>query len=67
MIKCSCCGKGLETKHGDTLTGASFNINIKDNTTFSKEFVKKQLGPYKEKFNYNLCFECWFKSMGIKP
>jgi hypothetical protein len=31
------------------------------------DFLKSQMGKYALGKEYNICFECWLKSMGVKP
>lgn len=48
------------------MTGYHFQMNLKTNSP-SKEFIQKQLGEYKLNHCYDICWECWFKSLGVKP
>jgi len=68
-VKCSACGKVIQTEGGAVLPGYTMLIHIpeEDKKLFSDEFVQKQLGDYKPGKNYSICFECWIKSLNIKP
>ena len=67
MKKCNVCGKEVEYKNekGETIfiSGIQFIVDCKN---LPKEFVQKNLGKYEIGKEYNVCFECWFKSLGIK-
>ena len=72
---CSVCGKEVETKDGKfSLIGlqiivskdAIWNSDKADWDEDKKQFVQKQLGNYEIGKEYNICFECWLKSMGVK-
>jgi len=48
------------------LTGYAFSVNIQTDSP-SPDFIQKQLGEYKVNKRYKICWECWFKSLGMKP
>jgi hypothetical protein len=58
-VKCSVCGK-------ETLEECmAVNIDAKIAYSFFGE-LEKSYGPYKGD-KYHVCYECWLRSMGIKP
>ena len=56
--KCDSCNRNLTGKKG-TYIGVSVQHNSTD-----KDFNK--IYPELKKVKYNICFVCWYKSMGIK-
>ena len=66
MITCDVCGKSLQNpENGSCLIGIGISVNAE--TEASKDYYQKQLGKYKLGKAYNICFECWLKSLGAKP
>lgn len=65
-LKCSACGKEVES-NGKSFIGITIKITYEDNKEFPIEFIQKQMGKYKVNKQYNICWECWLKSMGVKP
>ena len=65
---CAACGKDMiDPKTGTLLVGVSLELNINDHLVSSKGFIKKQFGKYQDNIVYNICWECWLKSLGVKP
>jgi len=66
-LYCSACGKDMtDPETGNSMTGCGFKLRIVD-TTFPVDFVQKQMGEFVIDKEYNVCFECWLKSVGFKP
>lgn len=70
LKKCGVCSKEVECFDkcgaGMLFAGMSIEINLADNTEFSKEFIKKQMGDYETDQAYYVCVECLLKSLGVK-
>lgn len=60
---CSVCNKLMTDDKGETAICLSMNITGKG---FDKEFMQKQIGNYKYGM-YIVCWECYMKSVGIRP
>lgn len=72
MEKCNKCKKelGYINKDGNEVKIIGFNFTMtanKSDTDEEKAGWNKQLGIYKDLKEFNLCLECWFSSMGVKP
>jgi len=65
-MQCSVCGKDLLNKNKKKNNSIGIMINV--NCTKKKDisYMKKQLGKYKLGKDYYVCWECWFKSLGVK-
>jgi ssDNA-binding Zn-finger/Zn-ribbon topoisomerase 1 len=63
--KCNVCGKNLINNNGKTYIGCSFIVSC-DNKDDSL-YLQEQMGEYKLGKSYDICFECRFKSLNIKP
>lgn len=65
---CAACGKDMvDPETGTLLVGVSLKLRIGDYGTFSKGFIEEQFGQYRDNTTYNICWECWLKSLGVKP
>lgn len=72
MKKCNICGKELSFKDKDKTyrTIIGMQATMTPDKKLSKKiivFMQKQAGKYKLGKEYNVCWECWLKSMGVKP
>lgn len=70
--KCDACGKSMTFDNGSetglTVIGISLQLNVKETSQPGyKAFIQKQLGPYLPDHNYNVCWECWLRSIGVVP
>jgi len=65
-MKCDVCSKEME-EDGASLIGISSTFSAETFDTFSVEFTQRQLGKYEINKTYNVCWECWLKSLGVKP
>lgn len=66
-LKCNCCGKEMTNEAGKSMVGHKIIVDVSVNSGFSEKFVKKQMGPYKTKKTYCICFECWLRAQGFIP
>lgn len=71
-VKCDVCGKGLTVMLEGGITqdtaAVRFTYAIGANAgRETKRYAKKQLGKYKANKAYHVCWECAFKTFGIKP
>jgi len=69
---CARCGKNLtDPDTGASFIGVSFILIIDTPGGYSEKFYRKQFGVYlpsdKNHVEYNICWECWMNSLGIKP
>ena len=76
---CDACGKDMNNaEHGMTFMGIEFTVDIDgtlikdaDDAARMLAFYKKQMGVYAPllevgtNLNLAVCWECWFKSLGI--
>ena len=53
-------------EEGMQFTGQQMTLEVKI-TPPTKEFIQKQLGEYSINRSYRICWECWLKSLGVKP
>jgi hypothetical protein len=62
-VLCDVCKRNMKDKNGTTHIGFNSSVNFE-----TDEDVKRWLGIYPEltKVDYNICWICWLKSMGIK-
>lgn len=67
-IHCDVCNTDLTDETGATVIGMAYNLSdIRSDKTkpAHKEYVR--LVEVFGKENFNVCFVCWMKAMGIKP
>ena len=76
MSKCSVCGKEISVPNGNEELGIEFHwteqnarppVGIGPTPQENIEYLQRQLGSYKMNRTYNVCIECWMRSLGIKP
>ena len=64
-LKCDVCGKEMwDDKLRTALVG--IRILLLPNEKY-REFYQKQIGKYEVDKEYNICYECWLKSLGVEP
>ena len=64
-VLCDVCGKNMTNQRTkSSYIGLAVRISLHDGDT---EFLQKQMGGYKIGKSYNVCYECWLKSLGVKP
>ena len=72
MLKCSRCGKILETPDGTSISGIRLSYceltdDNKDLVDLSRKLWGKYLPDGETKVDYDFCYECWLDSlMGVK-
>lgn len=66
-MKCDVCLKEMTSPTGETVIGISLSLYSKANDIEYNDFLKKQFGKYELDRSYNVCGECWLKSLGIRP
>ena len=63
MVTCSVCGKDLEFNGVNTIT---LQVVIEsDEDSDLTEFMQQLAGPYKLDHEYNICPECYLRSLGV--
>ena len=75
---CSVCGKNMRMEDGAVFIGMHLSINIDGATAEDiaeagrkMDFYKEQLGVYADLLDVckpvelDICWECWFKSLGV--
>jgi len=66
-MKCHACGKEMTSeKTGSSYIAVCLNVDFEAESKEKKSFIQKQLGKYEIGKDYCVCFECWYKSLGIK-
>lgn len=79
-VLCAVCGKDMRNaEHGLAYMGIEFSIDIDgtlikdaDDAARMLAFYKKQMGVYAplldvgKNLHLSVCWECWFKSLGVK-
>lgn len=66
-MECSVCGRRMTSKDGGvTLIGISISINkyVYDNRDASEIYPELFVG--KDSVDYNVCYVCWLRSLGVK-
>ena len=59
---CDSCGKEQHNfEKNQDFIGIAMQVFAED------KHSKRMLGKYKLKKQYNVCWECWLKSLGVKP
>ncbi len=66
-MTCDACGRSMELSSGANVVGVNIELNWKDSDEISREEFAEFFSPYEIGKNYNVCFPCWMKSLGIKP
>ena len=65
-VLCDVCDKSMyDEDSGTNLIGMSITINCL--IGLEVPFYQKQMGDFKLGRQYNVCCECWLKSLGLKP
>ena len=70
---CAVCGKDMLSPRTVTkFIGVQIDCGFdKDDKAVNLEFFKKQFGVYadmmEDGFSIGICWECWLKSLGVKP
>jgi hypothetical protein len=75
-VYCDVCGKNMTYRHLGTTTGelaykdtthtaTGMQVIMRCNDNSLKEFYQKQLGPYKLDKQYNICYECLLRRLGV--
>ena len=62
---CAACEKCMTPENGASMIGVSLQIYGDEDEKFN-EFLQKQLGKFKINHTYNICYECWLTSLGVK-
>ena len=72
--RCDVCGRLIRNEQGEMFCGMEMSVILDDepNSYFEQtlsfqDFVREQLGPYKPNRDYHVCWQCWMRSLGIKP
>ena len=64
MTKCDVCNEELtDVEKNTTIIGVLFNISKLDKDHSETKRIKEIFG----KTEFNICYVCWLKSLGIKP
>lgn len=63
---CDSCGKKME-ENGHSMIGISLTFKPQASDEYSLEFCQRQMGKYQLGKTYEVCWECWLKSMNVKP
>jgi len=68
-MKCDVCGRSLmyKKKDGEEIEVVGFRLNITDNILCELPDFMKEIKDMFGKTEFNICFVCWIKSLGIKP
>ena len=67
-MKCNMCGKEMTSPDDFTMRGMTIHISAGHEASEADvAWAQKQMGPYKLDHDYEICLECWFRSIGIKP
>ena len=70
-VKCDACGKELVVVGDNDATIRFVAVSINVSTDAKDELLTKaariSLGEYQLNKEYNICYECWLKSLGVKP
>jgi len=65
-LLCDSCGKNMMSMElGYACIGASIKVSCLLGAEVP--FMQLQLGSYKLDKTYNVCWECYLKSLGVKP
>ena len=64
---CNSCNKDMVSEDGEHLMIGFKCSFINKSNVLEDSFIKKQFGVYDPYKVYAICYECWFKAMGIKP
>ena len=69
MKNCSVCSKEVEMKNKPFSVIGVRIITVIDGSLSKEEveFLNKQFGVYDINKEYNICYECWLRSLGVKP
>jgi len=70
-LLCAVCGKDMVNhRTGAAFIGVCISVSADQvpigESVEDREFYQKQLGVYGCPFEANICWECWFKSLGVK-
>ena len=67
MKTCDVCGKSLTVGNIPELVGIQILVKDESYSYEQRTALIDAMLPYKACKEYNVCFPCWFKSLGIKP
>lgn len=70
MKHCNVCGKPLTliTDKGEiSCVSLELLFTIPDGSPELQDFYRSLIGSYTPGKRYNVCQECWLKSLGVKP
>ena len=68
MKTCDVCGRQLMVVGGkQSLTGIQILVKDDSYTYEQRQALIDAMHPYKAVKEYNVCFPCWLKSLGVKP
>lgn len=71
-MRCDVCNKDLERQpheagSGPFVMNAVIGVQISIRMPPDDAYMQRQMGPYSHNKEYNVCYECWLRSMGVKP
>ena len=67
---CSVCGKDMrDPDTGTAVMGISISVGVATDLWEALEATARQFGPYWKgnETCYEICYECWLRSLGVKP
>ena len=67
MKTCDVCGRSLEVGDIPTLVGLQILVKHDMLSMPQGQTMAEAMSPYKVGKEYNVCFPCWLKSLGVKP
>lgn len=68
MNACAVCGKDMTQPNGGRTVGIELWVETTGETSPAmRKHLQEQLGPYDLDRRYSICWECWMRSLGVKP
>lgn len=68
MNPCAVCGKDMTQPGGGRTVGIELSMETNEETSPAmRQHMQEQFGPYKLDHKYAICWECWMRSLGVKP
>ena len=64
-MKCDACGKEMTDEQGNSSIGCQLSYIVEPPN--DPTFAQKQMGKYQLGRTYRACWECWLKSLRIRP
>jgi hypothetical protein len=64
---CDACGKNMMDENRATSEAMTVIVHDGAESDTERRFLQHQLGPYQMERKYEVCWECWLKSLGVKP